>query len=451
MSENSNEIMADQAEDTASHHLPRHAFLSKSARVLGAGGLLGALTSPITLPSTLVHAAAKGTITVGVEAGGPYSLFYKQLAPLFTAQTGIHVRFIDVPHDNMHQQFLTQELTGTGAFDVYQADQPWVAEFAAAGFLVPLGNKLSAKDRADYFPVALAAESYKGEVYALPYLVHNSVLYYRADLFKQAGLQPPTTWSAYRMAAKKLTNPGQGIYGTILEGKQSGEASSKFLDLVQQAGGGVLDKHGAVIFGDRPTLDAFNLMLAMQYADHTSPPGAPGFDNPDTDRLFMQGKLAMAPNWPYMYALATDPKTSKVAGKIGVAVQPGLVKRAAEVFSWGYGISAHSKNKDLAWEFVRWASSAPILTRLAKTFTNPVSRRSSMQALLSDPQLSAQAKSVITTMTRSVSLSQTIPMVPKWPTVETRIAVALSKIMTRQASPQTEVKAAAADIKSALG
>lgn len=402
-------------------------------------------------------AAASNQITVGVEAGGPYSLFYKELVDEFTAETGIVVNFVDVPHENMHERFLTEALAGTGAIDVYQADQPWIAEFAAGGFLEPLGDKLAEEDIADFFPVALSTVTYDGEIYALPYLVHNSVMYYRTDLFRQAGLNgAPATWDEYRTYAKKLTrdidNDGRvDVYGTLIEGKQHTEAAAKFMDVLYQAGGAILDEQGKLVFNSQPTLDAFNLMLAIQYEDKASPPGAVGFDCTDMHNLFMQSKLAMAPNWPYMYSLANNPEQSKVVGKFDVAVQPGKVKRVAAVFSWGYGISSHSRNKDAAWQFVKWATSPEVLSRLGKTFTNPVARKSAMEELMADPSISKERKAAINTMTNSVSVSRTIPMIPEWPSLQSRLELTLSRIMSRLSTPEAELKATEADMKRILG
>jgi ABC-type glycerol-3-phosphate transport system substrate-binding protein len=415
--------------------------------VVSTGVLAVALTVPVVAQEPV-------TITVAGEAGGPYTQLHKNAAPEFTEQTGIVVDYVEVPHDQMHQTFLTEALAGTGDIDVFQADQPWVAEFAAAGYLEPLGDRVTEEDRADFFPVALDTVSYDGEIYALPYLVHNSVLYYRTDLFEAAGIaEPPKTWDEYREVAKKLTDAEAGVYGTMAEGKQSIEAAAKFMDVLQQAGGSVLDADGNVVFDGQPTVDAFDFLLGVQYEDQSSPPGAPGFDNPDTHGMFMAGNLAMAPNWPYMYGLASDPEQSQVAGKFKVALQPGqdADKQSAQVFSWGYGINSASDQKDAAYEFIKWATGKDMLVRLGKSFTNPVPRASAVEAIEADPEVTQEQKDAIATMTESVAVSETIPSNPEWPAIHERIGVALSRVMTQQATPADEAAAAAADIREILG
>jgi multiple sugar transport system substrate-binding protein len=166
--------------------------------------------------------------------------------------------------------------------------------------------------------------------------------------------------------------------------------------------------------------------------------------------LFLQGKLAQAPNRPYMYKLAKDPKQSKVMESFAVALQPGKVKQAAQVFSWGWGISAHSKNQDAAWEFIKWATTADMLASFGKTFTNPVPRKSSLQTLLSDTSITKAELLVIQTMSDSVAASETIPVIPQWADIQDRAGSLVSKVMSQQSTPDEAVQSAQADIEKIM-
>src|SRR3954470_24159615 len=97
-------------------------------------------------------------ITVGVEAGSPWESFYKEHAAEFTDETGVDVEILAVPHDSMRQQFLSDAVSGDGAYDVYTVDQPWVPEFAKKGYLVDVSDRLSDKDRNDFLPGTLDTE-----------------------------------------------------------------------------------------------------------------------------------------------------------------------------------------------------------------------------------------------------------------------------------------------------
>lgn len=389
--------------------------------------------------------SAPKSITVGGEAGGPYIEFFKKLAKeRFTPKTGIQVNWIEVPHAEMHQKFLTEAASRDGAIDVFDADQPWVPQFAAAGYLLDLDKYLTTDDLSDFSKTALDTMSYEGKVFALPYFVHDCVLYYRKDLLKQAGITSlPTTWDQYVSDAKKLT--ANGVWGTIVEGKQDGAASAKFLDVVYQAGGSVFNSEGKVTIG-KPWLQALEFYRDLVYKYKVAPPGAPTFDNADTETLFAQGKLAMAAGWPYMYSMFQDPKTSKVVGEVGIGEQPGLAKQTAAVFGWGFGINSSSKAPDTAVKFLKWATDTNSIYDLAKTFINPAVRESALAKLRADTTMTASDREAIAAMTKDVRDGRTIPMVPQWPQIDARIQWAISAVTSRQVTPEQAVSQLQTDI-----
>jgi hypothetical protein len=54
-------------------------------------------------------------------------------------------------------------------------------------------------------------------------------------------------------------------------------------------------------------------------------------------------------------------------------------------------------------------------------------------------------------MTESVSVSETIPMVPQWDDIHTRIGLMVSEVMAQQAEPEKAVADADAEIRKILG
>jgi maltose-binding protein MalE len=54
-------------------------------------------------------------------------------------------------------------------------------------------------------------------------------------------------------------------------------------------------------------------------------------------------------------------------------------------------------------------------------------------------------------MTESVSVSETIPMVPQWDDIHTRISQMVSEVMSRQAEPEAALAEADAEIRKILG
>ena len=98
-----------------------------------------------------------------------------------------------------------------------------VAPYNSKGMLEPIGAKLASlgfkKDV--YLPSMVESGQVAGEQYSLPIDVHPIAMYYNADMFKAAGLdpnKPPKTYAELVSAAQKMTK-GKTQYGVGLEQK----------------------------------------------------------------------------------------------------------------------------------------------------------------------------------------------------------------------------------------
>ena len=96
------------------------------------------------------------------------------------------------------------------AYDVIDLDVVWTAEFASAGWIIPLpAGKFPL---GDFLPPAVATAQYQGRLYAVPYYSNADLLYYRSDILAKAHQKPPTTWAqlqslAARGGARSTTCP----------------------------------------------------------------------------------------------------------------------------------------------------------------------------------------------------------------------------------------------------
>ena len=394
-------------------------------------GLLCVLTLCLSTASvSLAEEPVK--LVIGVESGSPNIAFYKSVAPEYTEQTGIEIEFVEMPHDNMHERFLQEAISGSGAMDIFNTDQPWVSEFASKGFLVDLSDKLTDEEKDDFFPAALEASSYAGKLYSIPYFIHTPVLFYRTDLFEEAGLSVPTTWEEYEACAKALTNSETGVYGTIIEAKQAGEPVTHLVDWLYQAGAEIVDADNNVLINSDATKKVFNYLLKMMYDDQSVMPGSVGYDCTDVHTMFMQGQVAMVKNWPYMFAMCIDPEQSVVYDKFAVAVQPAGENQETAVWTWGFSISASSKHQEEAWDFIHWATGAEQLAQLGIDNMNPVPRTSSLEIVKADKDLSDFVIESIDTMTQAIAYGRNATENPSFPSIQNQLAITLSQIMTRQ-------------------
>jgi multiple sugar transport system substrate-binding protein len=295
-------------------------------RSLLRAGTVAALGASLPAPFAGRARAASGKITVGMEAGSPYDTFYRAHAGEFTTASDVEVEFLSIPHDSIRQQFVLDALSGAGGFDVYIADQVWLPEFYEKGFIRELSGLVTDADRSDFSKTALETVTYNGALVALPVMVHNCALYYRTDLFEKAGLVGlPANWDEFRDFARRTTDRPAGIWGTLVASKQGIEASTRLHSLYQQAGGDLLDEAG------NPTIDsdagraALEFMTQLVFEDKAAPEGV--LELPDMQGLWLEGKLAMAPVWPYLYSLSKEP----LDGRYAITTMPGLVRPGGTV------------------------------------------------------------------------------------------------------------------------
>lgn len=147
------------------------------------------------------------------------------------------VQFPDMVND------LARAISTGSAPDITYIDNPEIALFASRGLLLDMTPHIEASDIVntdDIFPGPLASVTYEGGIYGIPRGANTIALYYNADMFTDAGLDPdapPRTWDELYEAAAVLTNPARNIYGLAFSAVGSEEGTFQFLPWVQMAGG----------------------------------------------------------------------------------------------------------------------------------------------------------------------------------------------------------------------
>lgn len=151
-----------------------------------------------------------------------------------------------------------------------------------------------------------------------------------------------------------------------------------------------------------------------------------------------------------MFAMAKDPEQSKVSDKFAVAVQPAGEEQSTAAWTWGFGISSSSKNKDAAWEFIKWATSSEKLAQLGIANSNPVPRTSSLEIVNNDSTLTEFDKESIQVMSDALQYAHNATENPNFPTIQNELSYTLSGIMTKQVSVEDGLAEAEKAIKEAI-
>ena len=224
----------------------------------------------------------------------------EQLGGRFTIQQ------ISLPKGADDQRLqLARRLTGNDkSLDVMALDVVWTAEFAEAGWALPLSEDPSGQAEADAtsntLPGPLETAKWQDKLYAAPITTNTQLLWYRADLMEE----PPTTWDGMVAEATRLHAAGEPSWIAV-QGKQYEGLMVWFNTLLQSAGGQVLSDDGkTVTLTDTPEHRAATVKALQIIKSVATAPGAdPSVTQTDetTARLALeQGKAALEVNWPYV-------------------------------------------------------------------------------------------------------------------------------------------------------
>jgi sn-glycerol 3-phosphate transport system substrate-binding protein len=171
-----------------------------------------------------------------------------------------------------------------------------------------------------------------GRIYGIPYQNSTPLMYYSVDAFKDAGLdpdKPPTTWTDWVAAAKKLTKPGGERWGINFPGTYDycGWITSA---LVMQNGGQYYNHdYGGEVYYNAPSAQgALALIDTLVNKAKAMPPGVS--DANACTSAFFAGRLGMMllstgslsfvrENMKAPYKVAFLPKAVRNAAPIGGA------------------------------------------------------------------------------------------------------------------------------------
>lgn len=151
--------------------------------------------------------------------------------------------------------------------DLFRADRFWTATFVKAGYLEPLEGAISDADLNDLLPVARSAATIDGKLWSMPHTVDCLALLYNKAHFKDQGVTPPDDIDSFQIAAKKLTNPGNGRYGFFMS--PDGWWFEPFL---LGFGGRYFDNTGKLVIRSDQTLKAAHFLLDLKETHKVIPP-----------------------------------------------------------------------------------------------------------------------------------------------------------------------------------
>lgn len=273
-------------------------------------------------------------------------------------------------------------------YDLVFMDIIWVPEFAEKKWIRELPIQPTDPELKKFLDDDIKGGVYQEKLYRMPVRSDVGWLYYRADLLKNAGLQPPETFEELIDISQKLQ--AQGLrWGYLWQGRQAEAIVAMFVEVLHGYGGFWINPKTLEVGLDRP-----EAIAAVQFLHDTmfskkpiSPKTLTTYREDETRNLFLEGKAAFLRNWSYVLLLA-NLEDSKIRNKIGVkpmvhAAGPGYTSGGCQG-GWGLGIAQRTQHPKEAWQAVQFFTSAAAQRKLFLAGSVGLPTR---RDLFKDPQL----------------------------------------------------------------
>jgi multiple sugar transport system substrate-binding protein len=304
---------------------------------------------------------------------GPRGELLQKYAAEFTDLTGIKVESEVIPEQQQRQKAVIELTSGKPSFDVIHLSyHVQKRQFEKAGWLADLTGfmkdpNLTASDlTVDDFSAGgrIFAQNDKGEMHSLPWSVDYFILYWNKEIFAKKGVELPKTFDEMVVAAEKLTDPANGIYGFTGRGLRNANMAL-WTNFYLNYGGEFLDDKGNILSDGPAAIEATKMYQRLM---KSAPPGVAGFNWMESMASLTQGRAAMwidADGWA---PPIEDPNASRVVGKIGYALVPAGPKgQYSSTYGDGIGIAQTSTKKEAAYLYCQWAVSKTMGARLLQS------------------------------------------------------------------------------------
>ena len=331
--------------------------------------LLSATTCLAMLASTPVIAGEFDGITIDAKliGGQQYEALYGRIAD-WEAATGAKVNIISKKnHFELDREIKSDIAAGTTNWCVGSNHSSFAPQYPS--LYIDLAEYVAPEEIAKFVPSIIEGATLGGRLVMLPRAQFDvSVLYYQKSLYEDAAkkaaykaqfgtdLAPPTTLEEFKRQAIFFADP-PNFYGTQYAGKDEG-ATGRFYEMVVANGGKMFNDDWTPAFNSDAGREALQWFVDL-YKAGAVPPGTTSYLWDELGAGFASGTIAINLDWPGWSGYFNDPESSKVAGNVGITVQP--MGSAGVHTGWsgfhGFSVTEGCANKEAAVSLVEFLTS----------------------------------------------------------------------------------------------
>lgn len=441
--------------------------------------LLSPTSAPVVEPPTLTPAPPV-TLTLNcrcIRDGVNHNMVQwleDDVAPAFEAEMaamGRTVSMVVIPFegtDEEHKEFLREQLSKGSGADLIFLDGFWIPELVAADLLEPLetvaGPSMTEWEGWEHISPGLRGLlSYRGDLYGIALGTDTRAIFYRTDLFEQAGLTvpwQPRSWEEVLETARTLKTTLPDVTPLqINAGTTMGEATTMqgYLMLLLGAGSHVYDfEQQKWIVRSSAMLNTLKLYETLYQTEGL---GNLAFQIEPEGRNasfegFRDGQVAMLIESDYLWRSVLAPgsfaeletRDEVVSWTKMPAIEPGVGYNDQDfvTISGGGGVSInpHTTHPAESWELMQFMFSQRML--LAFQEIEPRLRVRNDVPVVGDPVMTEMSQTLL-------PLTTVRPTLPEYPRVSAQIQLMTERVVTGQMSPEAAMEAYALAVKAIVG
>ncbi|WP_141335783.1 sugar ABC transporter substrate-binding protein [Paenibacillus sp. tmac-D7] len=336
------------------------------------------------------------TIMSAVQTEKPGGDIEKQIAEAYMKEhPNVKIEFMGVSMNDMYKK-ISVLAAANQMPDVFTNTPEFMYNVYQMNATEDLSKLLGVDYLKEFYPNVIEESSIDGKLQFIPWTSTPQALIYRGDLFEKEGLKAPETWDDFLAAAQKLTKDTNGDgkpdqWGFAMIGTRNTSGGTRFLPVLRSFGAEEVrkDANGKWV----TDLDTAKAKDALQfYTDLNNkygvvPPGVTETGFPEAASMLASGKAAMLISGPNALGTIIS-QNPDMKGKLYSAPIPMKEKHSATFGLLGYSISATSKNKEVAADYLKYL----LNNENALKFTEATGPLPTKAQLASSPSLSAPDK-----------------------------------------------------------
>lgn len=324
---------------------------------------------------------------IAVRKFDPFENALKKLWDLFCDENKLNIKAEMVPMElhELYEETITKNGLINGDWDIAHLNTDWIFDAVNQNAVLDLKPLITQSSPQNYpegwHQSLLNLQNINDGTYGLPFHDGPECLIYRKDLFenkeekdafqKQFGfeLQPPKTWEEFKTIAEFFNRPAQNLYGCVFANYPDGH--NMVFDFCLQLwtrGGTLIDENQKVNINTTIAAEGLEYYRSIVNNKNTTHPSSRNFESVKAGLAFANGEAAMAINWFGFASMCEVIPQSKVKGKVDISTLPSSQNNPTATLNvyWLYAIASGSKNKALAYDFLKFATS-PLADKLLTT------------------------------------------------------------------------------------